>query len=184
MKLVVGLGNPGQEYQSTRHNFGFLTLDSWLEKKQLRWSLDKDAQALIAIFQDEHDKIILCQPQTFMNNSGEAVQKLKKFYKLKNEDIVVIYDDLDLPFGTLRVATKHSSGGHNGLESIIQALKSTDFIRLRLGIGPQTGSAENFVLKKFSALEKKKIPEIIDSCHLALEIILRDGWQEAANKYN
>jgi len=184
MKLVVGLGNPGQEYQSTRHNFGFLTLDSWLEKKQLRWSLDKDAQALTATFQDEYGKVVLCQPQTFMNNSGEAVQKLKKFYKLKNEDIIVVYDDLDLPFGTFKVASKKSSGGHNGIESIIQYLKSTDFIRLRLGIGPQTGSAEDFVLKKFNSVEKKKIPEIIDSCHLALEIILRDGWQEAANKYN
>lgn len=184
MKLVVGLGNPGKEYQQTRHSFGFLALDALLEKKQLKWSEKKDCQSLIASFQDNKDKIILCQPQTFMNNSGEAVQKLKKFYKLKNDDIIVIYDDLDLPFGIFKVAAKRSSGGHNGIESIIQALKSTDFVRLRLGIGPQTGSAEDFVLKKFNTTEKKKLPEIIDSCHLALELIIKDGWQAAANKYN
>lgn len=184
MKLVVGLGNPGKEYQQTRHSFGFLALDALLEKKQLKWSEKKDCQSLIASFQDDKDKIILCQPQTFMNNSGEAVQKLKKFYKLKNDDIIVIYDDLDLPFGIFKVAAKRSSGGHNGIESIIQALKSTDFVRLRLGIGPQTGSAEDFVLKKFNTTEKKKLPEIIDSCHLALELIIKDGWQVAANKYN
>ncbi|MDQ5970473.1 MAG: peptidyl-tRNA hydrolase, family [Patescibacteria group bacterium] len=184
MKLIVGLGNPGKEYQQTRHSFGFWALDALLEKKQLKWSEDKDCRAMTASFQDDHGKVILCQPQTFMNNSGEAVQKLKKFYKLKNEDIIVIYDDLDLPFGIFKVAAKRSSGGHNGIESVIQHLQSTDFVRLRLGIGPQIGSAEDFVLKKFSANEKKKIPEIIDSCHLALEIILKDGWQVAANKYN
>lgn len=184
MKLIVGLGNPGKEYQQTRHSFGFWALDALLEKKQLKWSEDKDCQAMTASFQDDHGKVILCQPQTFMNNSGEAVQKLKKFYKLKNEDIIVVYDDLDLPFGIFKVAAKRSSGGHNGIESVIQHLKSTDFVRLRLGIGPQIGSAEDFVLKKFNANEKKKLPEIIDSCHLALEIILKDGWQVAANKYN
>lgn len=184
MKLIVGLGNPGKEYQQTRHNFGFLVLDNLAAKNKITWSEDKNSQALIAQYQGSLEKTILCQPQTFMNNSGETVQKLKKFYKIKNEDIVIIYDDLDLPLGLIRIAAKRSSGGHNGLESIIQHLKSTDFIRLRLGIGPQIGSAENFVLKKFSANEKKKLPEIIDYCHLALEIILKDGWQEAANKYN
>ncbi len=184
MKLIVGLGNPGKEYQQTRHSFGFLALDALLAKKQLKWSEDKDSQALTASFQDGAEKIILCQPQTFMNNSGEAVQKLKKFYKLKNEDIVVIYDDLDLPFGLFKISANRSSGGHNGIESIIKHLKSQDFIRIRLGIGPQNSSAEDFVLQKFNSTEKKKLPEIIDSCHLALEIILKDDWQEAANKYN
>lgn len=184
MKLIIGLGNPGKEYQQTRHSFGFLALDAILAKKKLTWSKDKDSQSLLAIFQDEDEKIILCQAQTFMNNSGEAVQKLKKFYKLKNEDIIVVYDDLDLIFGTFKISTKRSSGGHNGIESIIEHLKSIDFIRLRLGIGPQIGKAEDFVLKKFNADEKKKIPEIIDSCHLALELIIREGWQAAANKYN
>ncbi len=184
MKLIVGLGNPGKEYQNTRHNFGFLTLDSLVEKRQLTWQENKDSQSLVATDQIDSEKIILCQPQTFMNNSGLAVQKLKKFYKIKNEDIMIIYDDIDLPFGIFRIAAKRSAGGHKGVESIIQHLKSTDFIRLRLGIGPQTGNAEDFVLQKFNLAEKKKLPEIIDSCHLALEIILKDGWQEAANKYN
>jgi PTH1 family peptidyl-tRNA hydrolase len=184
MKLIVGLGNPGKEYQQTRHNFGFLVLDNLATKKKITWSEDKNSQALLAQDQEANEKIILCQAQTFMNNSGEAVQKIKKFYKIKNEDIIVIYDDLDLPMGMIRIAAKRSSGGHNGVESIIKHLNSTDFIRLRLGIGPQTGLAEDFVLKKFTAEEKKKLPEIIDSCQLALEIILKDGWQEAANKYN
>jgi PTH1 family peptidyl-tRNA hydrolase len=184
MKLIVGLGNPGKEYQLTRHNLGFLTLDALAEKRQLHWSEDKNSQALVSTDQEASEKIILCKPQSYMNNSGEAVQKLKKFYKIKNEDIIVIYDDLDLPLGIFKIAAKRSSGGHQGLESIIQYLKSTDFVRLRLGIGPQDGAAEDFVLKKFNPLEKKKLPEIIDSCHLALEIILKDGWPEAANKYN
>lgn len=184
MKLIVGLGNPDQEYLATRHNFGWQVLNVLAEKKHLTWKKAPDKNSQIAEYPWGREKIILCQPLNYMNKSGEAILALTQFYKITPDNIIVIYDDLDLNFGTIRLSQNRSSGGHKGLESIIKNLKSQDFIRLRLGIGPQTGKAEDFVLNKFTATENRKLPEIIDTSHLILEILLNKGFDQAANQYN
>lgn len=184
MKLIIGLGNPGKEYQFTRHNFGFLSLDSLAEKHKLSWQKHKKDPIEICQFDLSDEKIILAKPLTMMNNSGLAVSILKKFYKIKTESIIVIHDELALDFGKIKISYNRSAGGHNGLDSIIQHLKSKEFTRLRLGIGPQKGASENFVLEKFSSAQKKQLAEIIDTSHLALESIIQDGQELASNKYN
>lgn len=184
MKLIVGLGNPDQEYLATRHNFGWLSLNSLADKKQLTWKKSPDKNSQIAEYLWGREKIILSEPLNYMNKSGEAVLALAQFYKITPDNIIVIYDDLDLPFGTIRLSQNRSSGGHQGLESIIKHLKSQDFIRIRLGIGPQTGKAEDFVLAKFTTAENKKLPEIIDTSHLVIELLLNKGFTDTANQYN
>ena len=119
-----------------------------------------------------------------MNNSGKAVKALKQYYKTPVNRIIVIYDDIDLLYGKIRISKNRSAGGHKGIDSIIEHLKSKDFKRIRLGIGPQKGKAEDFVLKKFSSTEKKKLNEIIDTSNLILENILARSFDQAANKYN
>lgn len=184
MKLIIGLGNPGPDYEFTRHNFGHLVVDNFAKQNKLSWKKHKDLQAEIADLKIGAEKIILAKSLTFMNESGQAVSHLKKFFKLKNEDIVVVYDDLAFDFGTLKIAYDRSSGGHNGLESIIQHLKKQDFIRLRLGIGPQLGVAEKFVLLKFNAQQKKQLPKILDLSCQVLNDIITDGLAKATSKYN
>ena len=184
MKLIIGLGNPDKEYESTRHNFGWLVLDSLVEKKEINWSKHKQSNSLIASWQGKKEKIILAKPLTYMNNSGKAIKALKQFYKIPTNRILVIYDDIDLPYGTIRISKNRGAGGHKGVDSMIEHLKSKDFKRIRLGIGPQKGSAEDFVLKKFSSTEKKQLNEILDTSHLILADILAKGFDEAANKYN
>ena len=119
-----------------------------------------------------------------MNESGKAVRALKSFYKLPTNKIIIIYDDIALPLSKIKLSKSRGDGGHKGLESIIKHLKSKDFKRVRLGIGPQKGSSEDFVLKRFSASEKKKLPEVIDTSHLVIEAILNKDFDQAANKYN
>ncbi len=184
MKLIVGLGNPGTEYEFTRHNFGYLVIDNFAKQNNLKWKKHKDLQAEIADLKIGAEKIILAKSLTFMNESGLAVSHLKKFFKLKNEDIIVVYDDLAFDFGILKIAHDRSAGGHNGLASIIQYLKSQKFTRLRLGIGPQLGVAEKFVLLKFNAQQKKQLAKILDSSCQALHDIITDGLAKATNKYN
>ncbi|MBT7553509.1 aminoacyl-tRNA hydrolase [bacterium] len=184
MKLIIGLGNPDKEYQWTRHNFGWLALDNLATKYELKWHKHKISQADVAEFRLNKEKIVLAKPLTFMNNSGLAVAALKQFYKVSVKDVVVVYDELALDFGQIRISQNRSAGGHNGVESIIQNIKSKEFARVRLGIGPQLGVAEKFVLHKFSSEEKKKLPEIIDTAYLALETILKEGVDKAANQYN
>ncbi len=184
MKLIIGLGNPDKEYENTRHNFGQLILNSLLKKKNLNWKKLKNTNSLIAEFKNGREKIILAKPLMYMNESGIAVKKLKKYYKLPNNKIIIIYDDIDLPFDKIRLSKNRSSGGHRGIESIIQELKTKDFKRIRLGIGPQKGKSEQFVLKIFSKEEKQLLPEIIDSVHLIIESILEKNFDKAVNKYN
>jgi len=184
MKLIIGLGNPDKEYEFTRHNFGWLVLDSLAEKKEINWTKNKQSNSLVADWQDKKEKIVLVKPLTYMNNSGQAVKNIKQFYKTPVNKIIVIYDDLDLPYGKIRISKNRSAGGHKGVDSIIHNLKSKDFKRIRLGIGPQKGKAEEYVLKKFSSLEKKKLNEILDTSHLIIEDILENGFDQAANKYN
>lgn len=184
MKLIIGLGNPDKEHCCTRHNFGWMAVDSLVDKNESNWQKHKNSNSLVCEYKHGREKIVLAKPLTYMNNSGQAVKALKKYYKLPVNKIIIIYDDIDLPFGKHRLSKNRGAGGHRGIESIIQHLKSKDFKRLRLGIGPQKGKSEQFVLKKFSADEKKKLPEIIDTAHLIIEAILNKNFDLAANKYN
>jgi len=184
MRLIIGLGNPDKEYEYTRHNFGHLSVDSIVEKKGLSWKKNKNTFSLIADWQHNREKIILAKSELYMNESGKAVKALKSYYKLPTNKIIIIHDDIDLPLGKIRLSKSRGDGGHRGIESIIKYLKSKDFKRIRLGIGPQKGSAEDFVLKKFSADEKKKLAETIDTSHLIIETILNENFDQASNKYN
>jgi peptidyl-tRNA hydrolase, PTH1 family len=184
MKLIISLGNPGEKYQATRHNFGHLSLDALVDKKNLSWKKNKKANSLTADFQSKREKVILAKTDVYMNESGKAVRGLKSFYKMPTNKIIIIHDDIDLPFGKIRLSKKRGAGGHKGIEDIIKHLKSKDFKRIRLGIGPQKGKSEDFVLKKFSPEEKKQLSEIIDTSHLIVEVLLEKGFDRATNKYN
>lgn len=160
MKLIVGLGNPGPEYNFTRHNFGFLALDFYAKTHQLEWQKPKFG----AIWLKDQEQIFI-KPQDFYNNSGQSVQAFLHFYKLQPSDLLVICDDFDLPFGTLRFREKGSSGGNNGLKSIASHLKTTDFPRLRLGtnnpeLRQKLGDID-FVLGHFTADEKAQLPNLL-----------------------
>lgn len=159
MQLIIGLGNPGPEYNFTRHNFGFLALDFYAKIHNLDWQKPK----FHAIWTKSGDRLFI-KPQTFYNNSGQAVSEFLNFYKLTPSDILVVCDDFDLPFGTLRYRLKGSSGGNNGLKSISEHLHTTDFARLRLGTNNdlRTKSGDvDFVLSHFSATEKADLPAFL-----------------------
>lgn len=160
MKLIVGLGNPGPEYNFTRHNFGFLALDFYAKVKNLTWQKPK----FHAIWLKDGDKIFI-KPQTFYNDSGRAVAEFANFYKIPLEDILVICDDFNLPFDSLRYRAKGSSGGNNGLKSISEYLHTTDFPRLRLGTGNDTLRQKlgdvDFVLSRFTPEEKSTLPTFL-----------------------
>ncbi|MFA6486341.1 MAG: aminoacyl-tRNA hydrolase [Candidatus Magasanikbacteria bacterium] len=161
MKLLIGLGNPGKEYEKTRHNAGFLALDTLAKNLELKFKLDKKMKAEVA----KNAEIILAKPQTFMNESGVAVRALMDFYKLKPNDIVVIHDDKDIPLGEWRDQTDRSAAGHNGIKSIIEHLGTQNFRRLRIGIAtPEMARFDDkadFVLGKFSKDELKIVEGVI-----------------------
>lgn len=171
MRLVVGLGNPGKQYQKTRHNFGFIVLDALREKLKeegvSNWELSKKFNAEICGLTLNNEKIILAKPMTFMNESGIAVQLLAHFYKLAARDLIVVHDDKDLKLGDIRVQTGKSDAGHNGVKSILERLGTQNFTRVRLGIAPEKESkmkdAADFVLSKFGLFEKKKVDAFLET---------------------
>lgn len=152
MKLIVGLGNPGSEYENTRHNVGFMVLDAYCEELHFQKKFD----GLLAEQVIDSEKVLFLKPQTFMNLSGNAVFKVAKYYAIAIEDILIIQDDMDLDFGKFKVKCNSSSGGHNGIKSIITCLKSEKFARLKIGIShDQNGEIVNYVLGKFSKSERE-----------------------------
>lgn len=166
MKLIIGLGNPGEKYQKNRHNIGFRAINSLREKLKFEdWKLNKKFNVLISQGIFNGQKIILAQPQTFMNNSGRSAKSLVGYYKIPAEEIIVIHDEIDLPFGKIKVQQNRGSAGHNGVQSIIDQLGDKNFIRIRIGIKPkdieEKNNLEKFVLENFSREEEKKIPLII-----------------------
>ena len=180
MKLVVGLGNPGTEYEWTRHNVGFEVLESLAEKHGARWSRKSDAE--LARW---GQKAMLAKPLTFMNLSGSAVQRWAHFYKVGFEDLFIVVDDVNLESGRLRIRRGGSAGGHNGLKSIIAALGTDEFPRLRIGVGG--GAQRNLsphVLGKFSAEEESIIEAAIGKAVEAIEVFVADGVVAAMNRYN
>jgi PTH1 family peptidyl-tRNA hydrolase len=182
--LVVGLGNPGSKYQGHRHNVGFMVVDQ-LARAHAREPFREKFLSQFAKAQLESADLGLLKPQTFMNLSGTAVQKAQSFFKLEIAQIVVIHDELDLPFGTLRVKQSGGSAGHNGLKSIVQHCGGPDFVRLRIGIGrPRSGAGADYVLSDFSRDECLELPNVLDSASLAIGDIVLRGVQVAMNRHN
>ncbi len=164
MYLIIGLGNPGAEYQNTRHNFGWLVLDALSSE----WHFNKKFKAEIAELNIGTKKILLAKPQTFMNESGESVRLLTSYYhltpnNLKPNHLIVVHDDLDLPLGEYKISTNSGAAGHHGVESIIEKLGTKEFTRLRLGIGPRPPEipGDKFVLQKFSKKEEATVKQVI-----------------------
>ncbi len=167
MKLIIALGNPGHEYEMTRHNAGWLALDKLIKEESLIGKKLPKAHSEVFDFKIEREKVLLAKPQTFMNDSGLATMELMKFYKLTNKDIIVIHDDKDIPVGEIRVQTDRGAAGHNGIKSIIEYLGTKDFTRIRIGVGPLTAEKiqviSNFVLNKFTKEEFKILQTGLDS---------------------
>lgn len=188
MVLIVGLGNPGKEYAKHRHNIGFMVLDSFARQHHLPFDL-KQSKARVAKGEVQGKGVILAKPQTYMNASGVSVQGLVHRYNLFPADALVVCDDLDLPLGKTRLRPRGSSGGHKGLQSIIETLNSQEFLRLRIGIGrPPPSIAENaaidFVLTEFTAEEVEIIKGVISRACDALLFFLEESIQAAMNKFN
>lgn len=163
--LIVGLGNPGDEYLKTRHNVGFMMLDKLAGTKDVNFVTKKDLKSQVAVTYFEDKQVILAKPLTFMNLSGDAIQELSRFYKINPSEIIVVHDELDLPIGTFKEKKGGGSAGHNGLKSIIKSL-GEDFTRIRIGIGPKNPpdiDSADFVLQKFSSEELSKLESISTS---------------------
>lgn len=181
--LIIGLGNPGADYEKTRHNFGRRAVTAFVASRQQSFSRHQTGNS-VARFDLDDKQVMAAELQSFMNESGRDVAALMKFYKITATSLVIVYDDLDLPFGTMRLSVNASSGGHRGVQSIIDALGAANFCRLRLGIGPKVGTAERFVLEHWKTIEKRNLPKLIAAACQALELMINEGFQSAANKYN
>jgi len=191
MILIVGLGNPGKKYQKTRHNLGFRVIDEFHKKRDVyffsNFKLEKKIQAVISEGKFNDEKIILANPQTFMNLSGKSVKSSVNFYKITRPGLVVIHDDIDLPLGKLRISKGRGAAGHKGVESIIKELKTKNFVRFRIGIQPKFGKPKNpekFVLQKFNKEEEKIVKEVIKKTAEAIEFSLKTSLEKAMNRFN
>lgn len=183
IRLVVGLGNPGPEYIGTRHNVGFEVLDRLASLYGVAFKKTRH-RALAAVIRVDGLTVTLAKPQTFMNLSGWAVQSLLQAHCLSPDAMLLVYDDIDLPLGQLRLLPRGSSGGHKGVESVIAALGTTEFPRLRVGIGRPDGEVADYVLSRFLPAEAKTISAVMDSAVAALECALREDLARAMNKFN
>lgn len=198
MKLIVGLGNPGEKYQKTRHNVGYMVAEQFLKDaepiEKTVWDNENKFKSDIAAIDwqpKEHplERVILVKPKTYMNNSGMAISLIKEFYKIDNNDIWVIYDDIDLPIGSFRIRQGGGAGGHRGIESIIASLGNGDFWRFRMGVGRpdkslSTKGVDDYVLGTFSREERGKVRELIKRGAKAIETALEKDLQTAMNRYN
>ncbi len=185
MYLIIGLGNPGSRYQQTRHNIGFMVL----EDIAARWEVDIRQKSFDALW--NRGKVaganaLLAMPQTYMNLSGNAVRRLQDYFKVDTGNVIVIHDDLDLPFGTVRLKAGGGDAGHKGLKSIVNCLGSADFMRVRMGIGKPAGRTpvEDYVLQKFNQDESDRLQQIIQIASEATADIIQSGLQQAMAKYH
>lgn len=185
MKVIVGLGNPGMEYARTKHNVGFMLVDALAEQLGVTdWQ--ENFHAMIAEVRLGSAKVLLVKPQTYMNNSGEAVGPLLRWYKLPAEDLIVAHDDMDIPVGTIRLRRKGSAGGHNGIKSVLAHVGDENFARVRIGIGrPLPGwTVIHHVLAPFSEEDVPKIREAVRYLLPAVECIVTEDIDHAMNRYN
>jgi len=184
--IIVGLGNPGEDYAQTRHNLGFMLIDKLAAAAGANVKR-RECQSLVGGALIEDRRVVLVKPQTFMNLSGEAVSCLNSKYESEEKNsLIVISDDLALPFGKIRLRQRGSAGGHNGLKSIIGALGTNEFARLRIGIQPEhpVSDAKRFVLDRFSSTERESLAEILERAAQAVHSIVRDGLAKAMSLYN
>ena len=184
MYIIAGLGNPGRKYEGTKHNIGFITVDALADRHDIKINKIKH-KALVGEGFISGQKVLLVKPQTYMNLSGESLREIVDYYDIAIEDLIVIYDDLDVEIGGLRVRKKGSAGSHNGMKSIVQHLGSKDFPRVRVGIGQSKGADwKDFVLSKTSKTEEAILAESVKNAALAVECILSEGIDKAMNLYN
>lgn len=192
MILIIGLGNPGKKYELSRHNLGFLVLDRFSRKNLFEFKSSKKFKSKISKGYFGKKRIILIKPQTFMNNSGKAVKSLATNYKRQTTNIWVIHDDIDLPLGKMKIVKNRGAGGHKGVQSIINEMKTKNFVRFRLGINPRyktmkkwsDEAMKKFVLKKFTKTEKGIVKKVVENCVKALEITLKEELEKAMNEFN
>ena len=193
MKLIVGLGNPGRIYSHNRHNIGFICLNHFARKQGIRFD-KKQCQARIGTGEVNGSKLVAARPQTYMNQSGQSVKRLIRKLNISLNDLIVIHDDLDLPPGKIRIRNGGSSGGHNGVDSIITHLGSNGFLRIRVGIGRPTTAGDPtetdeadivaYVLSDFTPDEEKTITQVTPKINEAILCLLTEGQTKAMNKYN
>lgn len=183
MILIVGLGNPGKQYEKTRHNIGFDVIDYMANK----YNIDVNREKFKGICGEgfiENKKVILLKPLTYMNLSGESIREFANFYKLEDDEIIVVYDDISLDIGRLRIREKGSAGGHNGIKSIIQNLGGDKFPRVKVGVGQPKDNLVNHVLGKFSKEDREHIEKVIPVVSDAIVEIVRNDAKESMNKFN
>ncbi len=183
--MIVGLGNPGREYRETRHNIGFMVIDAFASKHEIKLTKVQN-KAIVGIGRAVDKKVILVKPQTYMNLSGQAVAALVRFYKVPLENLIVAHDDVDLPFDTIRMRPGGGSAGQKGVNSIIERLGSQEFPRLRMGVGRPPGQmdAAAYVLQTFQKDERDLLPEFLDRAVEALDCFLGNDLDTAMNRFN
>lgn len=197
MKLIVGLGNPGPKYQTTRHNIGFLFVDAMVEACAGSRQYKSEFKAETQKFKIGDQQVVACKPQTFMNLSGESVQPLMKFYNLSPADVLVVHDEIDQPFGAMKFQTKRGHGGHNGIRNIHQMLGTDEYARLRLGVGRppvfvgddgetirKSMDVHEWVLQSFSKTEQARMGEFLEIALQGVELWTRDGIGAASTQFN
>lgn len=186
MHLIVGLGNPGSQYQMNRHNIGFMACDAWL-KTLGGTDYREEHKALTRKFKIEGHDVLLAKPQTYMNRSGESVLSLLQFYKIPRENLLVIHDDIDQPFGSMKIHFNRGHGGQNGARNISELLGGNDYARLKLGVGRPTHPGfdiGDYVLANFPKEELALLPQYLDQACDAVESFIFDGLQKASSKFN
>ncbi|SIR77469.1 aminoacyl-tRNA hydrolase [Williamsia sterculiae] len=184
MKLVVGLGNPGLQYATTRHNVGAMVVDALLAGGDGRWKVHKKSGAEIADLRIGTESVVLAKPRTYMNEAGRQIGPLLKFFSVPVGDLIVLHDELDVDFGAVRLKRGGGEGGHNGLRSTTTAVGSRDYDRVRLGIGRPPGRQDpaSFVLKPFSSAERGELPLLIENGRDATSLLVTDGLESAQNR--
>ena len=185
MYIIIGLGNPSREYEATRHNIGFDAITRIADDHNIAMDMKKH-KAICGKGMIGTERIILAKPQTYMNLSGESVRELIDFYKVTNQEIIVIYDDISLEVGQLRIRKKGSAGGHNGIKNIIQHLGTDEFMRIKVGVGdkPKDWDLADYVLSRFPKEDEEKIREALKKTSKACDVIITKGIEEAMNLYN
>lgn len=183
MIIIVGLGNPGREYNNTRHNIGFEAINYIADK----YNIDIDREKFKGVYGEGvigGQKVILLKPTTYMNLSGESVRAIMDFYKLTQDEIIILYDDISLPVGRLRIRDKGSAGGHNGIKSIISNLGTDKFSRIKIGVGESKGDLVKHVLGQFSKKDSEVLQDVLSTAISATETIIESDIKEAMNKFN
>lgn len=186
MILIVGLGNPGEKYNSTRHNVGFMILDSLLRKlTRVSDSVWEESRKFNSQIAKAGDELILAKPKSFMNASGEVVSKLVNFYKIPPFGLYLVHDDVDLPLGKIKISIDRGSAGHKGVESVMQHVGGKNFVRIRVGVGKDRRvSTDRFVLVPFALWEEGRLGRVISKAVRVVEMVLKEGAEKAANRYN